>query len=99
MLSALLAAGMSEGVYVLYWVVVIACLIIIFLLAVLCIIMIMCQKSNSDGITGVTTASDTYFGKNRGTSMESKLKKWTWIALAVMAVLAIVVYVVQLIAP
>ncbi len=90
---------MSEGVYVLYWVIVITCLIIIFLLALLCIVMILCQKSNSDGITGVTTSSDTYFGKNRGTSLESKLKKWTWIALAVMAVLAIVVYIVQLIAP
>lgn len=99
MLSTLLAAGMSQGVYTLYWIVVIACLIIIFLLAILCIIMIMFQKSNSDGITGVTTASDTYFQKNRGTSLESKLKKWTWIALAVMAVLAIVVYVIQLIAP
>ncbi len=92
-------SGMSDAVFVLYWIVVIASLIIIFLLAILCIIMILCQKSNSDGIQGVTGSSETFFGKNRGTSMESKLKKWTWIALAIIAVLAIAVYIVQLIAP
>ncbi len=90
---------MSSGVYVAYWTVVIACIIIIFLVALLSIIMIMFQKSNSEGIQGITSSNETFYGKNRGTSMESRLKRWTWISLAVIAVLSILVYIMQVIAP
>lgn len=94
-----LLAGMSDSLYTLYWVVVIACLAVIFLAALITIFIVLFQKSNSDGIQGITASSETFFGKNKGRSIESKLKKWTWIFLAVIAVLAIVVYVVQVIAP
>ncbi len=90
---------MNEGLYILYWIVVIACLSLIFLTALLTIFIVMFQKSNSDGIQGITASSETFFGKHRGNSMEAKLKKWTWICLAVLAVLAITVYVIQIIAP
>ena len=73
-------------------------LIIIFLAALVTIILVLFQKSNSDGIQGITASSETFFGKNRGRSIESQLKKWTWICLIVIGVLAIVVYVVGLIA-
>lgn len=99
MLTSILASGMNQSLFVLYWVVVIACLVVIFLMALLTIIIVLFQKSNSDGIQGITASSETFFGKNRGRSIESKLKKWTWISLVVIAVLAIVVYVVQVIAP
>ncbi|MCD8309229.1 MAG: preprotein translocase subunit SecG [Clostridia bacterium] len=59
----------------------------------------MFQKSNSDGIQGITGSSETFFGKNKGRSIESKLKKWTWILLIVMAVLSIAIYIMQVIAP
>lgn len=99
MFTNLLAAGMDPALYTVYWIVVITCLIVIFLAALLTILIVLFQKSNSDGIQGITASSETFFGKNRGRSIESKLKKWTWIALAVIAVLAILVYVVQVIAP
>ena len=47
--------------------------------------------------SGITASSETFFGKNRGRSIESKLKKWSWIVLGVIGVLAIVQYIVQII--
>ncbi len=96
---ALLAAGMNDTLYTVYWVVLITCLVLIFLTALVTVFIVLFQKSNSDGIQGITASSETFFGKHRGNSIEAKLKKWTWIALAVMSVLSIVVYIVQIIAP
>lgn len=75
------------------------CLILIFITAALSIIMVLFQKSNSEGIQGITASSETFFGKHKGNSLEAKLKKWTWVCLAAIAVLAIAVFVVQVIFP
>lgn len=98
MLSNLLA-GMSDSQYTAYITVCLICLILIFIAAVAAILLVLFQKSNSDGIQGITASSETFFGKNKGRSVESKLKKWSWILLGVIAALAIVVYIVQIIAP
>ncbi|MCD7728507.1 MAG: preprotein translocase subunit SecG [Clostridia bacterium] len=90
---------MSNTEYIIYITFTLAFIILLFLVAIAAIILILFQKSNSDGIQGITGSSETFFGKNKGRSIESKLKKWTWICLIVMAVLAIVVYIVQVIAP
>lgn len=60
--------------------------------------LVLFQQSNSDGIQGITGSSETFFGKNKGRSLESRMKKWTWICLAVIAVLAIVAYAIALVA-
>ena len=85
----------SPELFTLYLVLSIACLVIIFLTALVTIIIVLFQKSNSDGIQGITASSETFFGKNRGQSIESKLKKWTWICLGILAVLSIAVYIVN----
>ena len=82
-----------------YWTVMIICLVVIFLAALLAILLVLFQKSNSDGIQGITASSETFYGKNRGRSIESKLKKWSWIVLGVIGVLSVVAYIVQIIAP
>lgn len=97
MLANMLAAQLGDTAWVVYWVFNIFCLVAIFLAAIFGILLVLFQKSNSDGIQGITASSETFFGKNRGRSIESKLKKWTWIVLAVIGVLAIVQYVVQII--
>ena len=74
-------------------------LILIFIAALAAIIMILFQKSNSDGIQGITASSETFFGKNRGQSIEAKLKKWTWVCLGILAFLAIAMYIVNLLVP
>ena len=70
-----------------------------FIAAIIAILVVLFQKSNSDGIQGITATSETFFGKNKGRSIESKLKKWAWISLIVLGILSIVVYIVQIIAP
>ncbi|MCI8369659.1 MAG: preprotein translocase subunit SecG [Clostridia bacterium] len=92
-----MAAQLGDTAWVVYWVFNIFCFIAIFLAALLGIILVLFQKSNSDGIQGITASSETFFGKNRGRSIESKLKKWSWIVLGVIGVLAIVQYIVQII--
>lgn len=90
---------MHEALWYTYVILCSIFLILIFIAAALAIISVLFQKSNSEGIQGITGSSETFFGKHKGNSLEAKLKKWTWILLAVVAVLAIAVYVVQLIAP
>ncbi len=96
--NLLAPAGMDPDIFKLYLVLSITCLVIIFLTALVAIILVLFQKSNSDGIQGITASSETFFGKNRGQSIESKLKKWTWICLIVLGVLSIVLYIVCLLA-
>lgn len=88
---------MEQQLYTTYIVLSIICVAIIFLVALLTIIIVLMQKSNSDGIQGITASSETFFGKHRGKSIDSKLKKWTWICLGVMATLSVVLYILQLI--
>ena len=97
--NLLAPAGMSESIYTLYMVLSITCLVIIFLTALVAIILVLFQKSNSDGIQGITASSETFFGKNRGQSIESKLKKWTWICMIILGVLSVVMYIVNLMVP
>ena len=90
---------MNETELAVYWTVMIICLVVIFLAALLAILLVLFQKSNSDGIQGITASSETFYGKNRGRSIESKLKKWSWIVLGVIGVLSVVAYIIQIIAP
>lgn len=91
-----LLANMNDAQWVVYWIGMITCLVLIFIAALVAIFLVLFQKSNSDGIQGITASSETFFGKNRGRSIESKLKKWSWIVLAVIGVLSVVAYVIQL---
>ena len=96
MLTALLApAGLTDAEYTIYITFTLLFMALMFIAALVAIIVVLFQKSNSDGIQGITATSETFFGKNKGRSIESKLKKWAWITLIVLAVLSIVVYVVQ----
>ena len=96
MLTALLApAGLTDTQYTLYITFTLLFMALMFIAAIIAIIVVLFQKSNSDGIQGITATSETFFGKNKGRSIESKLKKWAWITLIVLGVLAIVVYIVQ----
>ncbi len=100
MLNALLASvgGMTEAQYTLYITFTLIFIALLFVAAIVAIIVVLFQKSNSDGIQGITATSETFFGKNKGRSIESKLKKWAWITLIVLGVLSIIVYIIQIIA-
>ena len=100
MLSVLLASGgMESGQYTLYITFTLIFMALLFIAAIVAILVVLFQKSNSDGIQGITATSETFFGKNKGRSIESKLKKWSWITLGVLGVLSVVIYIIQVIAP
>ncbi len=72
-------------------------LIVLMALAALAIIiLILLQPSNSSGIDALGGSSETFFGKNKGKSIEAKMKKWTWICLAILAVLSIIFFILQI---
>ena len=55
------------------------------------IILVMLQESKSSGLSGsIGGMADSYWGKNKGRSMEGKLVKWTAILGAIFFVLSIV---------
>ena len=94
MIANLLAASFDSTQFTVYRVLSIIGLVLVFLTALVTIVIVLFQKSNSDGITA---SSETFFGKNRGQSIEAKLKKWTWICLGVLAFLSIAIYIVGII--
>ena len=60
------------------------------------IIRVMLQPRNTPGVDAHGGTSGTFYGKNKGRSIESKLKMWTIICLAVLAVLAIIFFILQI---
>ena len=61
------------------------------LVSIVCVLM---QPSNSSGIDALGGSSETFFGKNKGKSIEEKMKKWTWISPIALAIFAVMFYVV-----
>ncbi len=70
-------------------------IILMAVAALTAIILVLMQPSNSSGIDALGGSSETFFGKNKGKSIEAKMKKWTWICLAILSVLAIAFYIVR----
>ena len=93
--SLLTSGGMNTGEYTLYITLTLIFIALLFIAAIVAILVVLFQKSNSDGIQGITATSETFFGKNKGRSMESKMKKWTTISLIVLSVLAVLFFILQ----
>lgn len=93
----LLVVAMDDPQYITYVVLTSIAIVLMFIAALVAIILVMLQQSNSEGIQGITGSSETFFGKHKGKSIESKLKKWSWICLAVLAVLSIAFYIVAIV--
>jgi preprotein translocase subunit SecG len=54
------------------------------------------QPSNSNGIGAISGHSETFYGKNKSKTLESKMKKLTVIAICVLIVCMICFYIVSL---
>ncbi len=81
--------------YYTYLVISIVLVVLMFVAALASIILVFIQPGNSEGIDALGGSSETFFGKNKGRSSESARKKWTVACLVVLAVLAIVFYILQ----
>ena len=69
-------------------------LAIMALAAIATIVLILLQPRNSTGIDALGGSSETFFGKNKGKSIEAKMKKWTIICLVILLVFSIIFFVV-----
>lgn len=94
--SNLLAPLPDNAMYTAYSIVSFVLIICMGVAAIAAIILVMLQPGNSQGIDALGGSSETFYGKNKGRSTESKLKLWTIICLVVLAVFAIVFFILQI---
>ena len=73
----------------------IAIIIVMSLCSLFAILVVLFQQSNSSGIDAIGGSSETFFGKNKTKTFDSKLKKLTVISLILICVLSFVFYLIQ----
>ena len=86
----------SGNLYYVHRVLSISMIVLMAISALVAIILVLLQPSNSTGIDALGGSSETFFGKHKGKSIEAKMKKWTWICLAVLVVFSIAFYILQI---
>lgn len=96
LIAGLLAPAKDAATYATYQVVSIVFIVLMGVAALASIVLVMLQPGNSQGIEALGGTSETFYGKNRGKSIESKLRMWTYISLAVLAVFAIIFFILQI---
>lgn len=86
--------------YQTYKVLSIICVVVAAVCALFILIVILVQSGNSDGTNALNGgASDTFYGKNKSKTLEHKLKVLTGICMAIIAVLMVGYFVLQLLEP
>ncbi len=96
LITALLdAPTSSNALYYTYLTVSFILIALMGIAAIVAIILVLLQPANSTGIDALGGSGETFFGKNKGKSIESRMKKWTWICLLILAVFSIAFFVVQ----
>ena len=79
-----------------YKIISIVLIILMAIAAIAALVLVLMQPANSSGIDALGGSSETFFGKNKGKSIEAKMKKWTYICLAVLLVFSVCFYILQL---
>ena len=92
----LLAPLPSDAVYSAYRITSLVLIIAMFAAAAAAIVLVMLQPGNSQGIDALSGSSETFYGKNKGRSTESILRRWTIVCLVVLAVLAVAFFILQI---
>lgn len=92
----LLLPASGEASYNLYIGLSVTMIILMAIAAITAVVLVLLQPSNSQGIDALGGSSETFFGKNKGKSIEAKMKKWTWICLVILVIFSIVFYILQL---
>ena len=65
--------------------------ILILLCSIFMIVSVMMQEGNTNGMTGITGEADTFYNRNKGQSMQGKIKKIT-IVVAIMILVFCLAY-------
>lgn len=96
MIMNLLAPVASDAMYVAYRAVSLTLIILMGVSAIAAIVLVMLTPGNSQGIDALSGSSETFYGKNKGKTSQAKLKLWTMIFLIVLAVLAVIFFILQI---
>ena len=94
-LFALLVPTTNDASYAAYRLTSFILIALMGIAAIVAIILVLMQPANSTGIDALGGSGETFFGKNKGKSIESRMKKWTWICLIILAVFSIAFFGVQ----
>ena len=70
-------------------------IILMFVAALASVVLVMMQPGNSQGIDALSGSSETFYGKNKGKSTESLLKRLTAACLIVLGILAVIFFILQ----
>ena len=92
----LLLPTKSDAFYNLYMGLSVTMIDLMFLSAAAAIVLVLLQPGNSTGIDALGGSSETFFGKNKGKSIEARMKKWTIICLVILVIFSICFYILQL---
>ena len=92
----LLLPTKSDAFYNLYMGLRVTMIALMFLSAAAAIVLVLLQPGNSTGIDALGGSSETFFGKNKGKSIEARMKKWTIICLVILVIFSICFYILQL---
>ena len=92
----LLLPTKSDAFYNLYMGLSVTMIALMFLSAAAAIVLVLLQPGNSTGIDALGGSSETFFGKNKGKSIEARMKKWTIICLVIVVIFSICFYILQL---
>ena len=92
----LLLPTKSDAFYNLYMGLSVTMIALMFLSAAAAIVLVLLQPGNSTGIDALGGSSETFFGKNKGKSIEARMKKWTIICLVILVIFSICFYIIQL---
>ena len=71
--------------------------VLIAICAIFMIVAVICQKGNSNGISGVTGNADTFYNRNKGASLQGIIKKLMVIVAIVLFLLCVGFLVLNLI--
>ncbi len=68
--------------------------IVFVLICIALIVIVLLQEGKSAGLGSISGMADSYWGKNRGRSMEGTLEKFTKFAAAALLILALVLNII-----
>ena len=76
----------------LYNAILLVCVIGAFLCAIMAIVAVLIQPSNSNGISALGGQADTFYNKSKGKTLASTMKKITYICMGLIALFMILFY-------
>ena len=92
----LLVPTSNDASYALYRALSFVMIALMFVAAVAAIVLVLLQPGNSTGVSALGGSSETFFGKNKGKSIEARMKKWTIICLIILIIFSVCFYILQI---